>query len=60
MTVDIWMFGIAMRTQFDNVQGGLFGQHGQLILLGLALILIVAWSLAARFQPFDIGHESYF
>lgn len=51
--LDIWMFGIAMRTQFDTVQDGLFGQHGRLILLGLALFLIAVWALAARFQPSD-------
>lgn len=45
--LDIWMFGIAMRTQFDTVQDGLFGQHGRLILLGLALFLIAVGSRCA-------------
>jgi hypothetical protein len=53
MTLDIWMFGIAMRTQFEEIQEGLFGQHGRFILLGLALLLISAWALAAGFQLAD-------
>jgi hypothetical protein len=53
MTLDIWMFGIAMRKQFERVQDGLFGQHGRIILLGLALLLVVAWALAAGFQLAD-------
>jgi hypothetical protein len=53
MTLDIWMFGIAMRKQFERVQDGLFGQHGRIILLGLALLLVAAWGLAAGFQFAD-------
>src|SRR5215472_12610340 len=53
MTLDIWMFGIAMRKQFERVQDGLFGQHGRLILLGLTLLLVVAWALAAGFKLAD-------
>ena len=53
MTLDIWMFGFAMRKQFEGIQEGLFGQHGRIILLGLALLLIFAWALAADFQLED-------
>jgi hypothetical protein len=52
-TLDIWMFGIAMRKQFERVQDGLFGQHGRIILLGLALLLVAAWGLPAGFQFAD-------
>ena len=53
MTLDIWMFGTAMRQQFGHVQEGLFGQHGRIVLLSLGLLLITASGLAADFQGSD-------
>ena len=55
MTIDIWLWGQQMKETYLSKEAQAFSFAGKSILLLLAALQILAWALAAKFQPVSTG-----